>query len=380
MHVKVFLAICFLVLCSFSEPMQFSPIPSENIEISFIELGKIDTIGQARGVLIKNDIAFVTDMGTNRDTTGGLYIFNVSDPTNPRQLSHFYDGGRSHQLAFYNDSILLIGDNSDGLEFFDVSNLSNPIKIADFSNANYLNDFVILNNTVLASSFTEGLIVIDITNISHPSEQARFFLSNIQPIAIQDDFAFVSGLGGLYILDIANLTDIKQLKKYDYEVSDFVLSDSTAYVACSGSILSTAQGFKIFNISDPLNLTEIGSFYDGGHPIGLTLQNNYIFIADYDNGIEILDISKSPIITKVASFNEGGNAFDLQVVGDLLYVADGSEGLKILQIKYTVKAPSTTYQSISISDSSETKTSSGFLSLVILITLLSLVKLKRKLK
>ena len=62
----------------------------------------------------------------------------------------------------------------------------------------------------------------------------------------------------------------------------------------------------------------------------------------------------------------------------IIYVADGTEGLKILKVIYTLKAPSTTYHSISVSDSSKTRTSPAFSLFIIGTLFIALAMIKRK--
>ena len=337
MNIKILFLLMISICLSMTIPIHSlsAEVNHDNENIILTKLGYIDTIGQANDVIVKGDIAYVSDMGLDYNTTGGLYIFNVSDPNHPTQLGYFYDGGRSHKLQFLNESILLIGDNTGGLEIFDVSNSSNPTKIGNFKGANYINGLAIVGKNVLATSFTEGVIVVDISNLSHPIELSRFSLTNVQPISLYENYAFVSGSNGLHILDISDLSNITEISTYDYDISNIIFKDDLAYAACSGSILAPAQGFKIFNISDVKNIQELGTFDTGGHPTDLYLEQNYVFVSDYDKGIDVLNINNSSQIIEETNFFDGGNALGLTFVNNLLYVANGKTGLEILKMELT---------------------------------------------
>ena len=364
-----FVSIILVACCSVQTVSTIPQASSPYFSLSHI--GQIDTIGQAHDVIILDDVAFVSDMGLDTDTTGGLYIFNVSDPTHPSQLSHFYDGGRSHQIALYNDTILLIADNTGGLEIFDVSNLTHPVKIGNFIGANYLNGVVIRNTTAFVTSFNSGLVVVDFSNFSSPVEISRFPLSNKQSIALFNDFAFVSGIGGFIILNITNLSAITLVKSFNYDISDFFINQTTIYAACSGSLLTQAQGFKILDFSDSMNITEIGSFNNGGHPVGLSFYNSFAFIADHDKGIEVFDVSDPTNISLITSYFDGGNAFNVVIKNDLVFVADGTDGLEILNLTLIPEYFSSTTSYTS------SQAISGF-SYVILLSLLVVVYIKKR--
>ncbi|MFW9931003.1 MAG: LVIVD repeat-containing protein, partial [Candidatus Thorarchaeota archaeon] len=252
-----------------------------------------------------------------------------------------------------------------------VRNLSMPIKIGNFIGANYINGLVIRNSTILATSFSDGLIVVDISNLSHPIEQSRFSLNHIQPITLYNDFALISGLDYFYVLDISNLSNISELTKYDYEISNFKIISSIAYVACSGSILEEAQGFKILDITDLKDIRELGSFDDGGHPIDLIIKDNYAFIANFDHGVDVLDITSRSNIFKITNYFDGGNAHGLEIVNDLLYVADGVDGLEILKIDSTNNNANTA------KTVSEAQTAPSFSIILLLGTLVLLTRNKK---
>ena len=352
--VILFTLIAFIT--TFSDQVQ-----SSTPDIIITKISQIDTIGQADDVVIKNGIAFVSDMGKDSNPTGGLYIFNISDPYNPFELSHFYDGGRSHQIELLNDTILIVADNTGGLEIFNIKNLTNPEKIGNFNNANYINGFTIKNSTtILATSFTDGLIVIDISNLTEPMELTRFQLSQIQPISLIRDFAFISGLNNFYILNVSDLSNITIYAQLSYEISTFKfdVANNLTYTACSGSIYSQAQGFKIFNISDLKNIKEIGSFNDGGHPTDIVIMNDYAFVTNYDFGIEILNIENKSNITKIGSYESDGNAFGFEIVDNLIYLANGMAGLQILKIGNSNGITSSQSQSSTVETSTHSQTSS----------------------
>ena len=376
MHNKILLLLTICICLSMSFPINSIQvgINQDNENIIVTKLGSIDTVGQAHDVIIKGDIAYVSDMGLDYDTTGGLYIFNISDPYHPTELSHFYDGGRSHKMELFNDSILIIGDNTGGLEIFDVSNPTNPSKIGNFLGANYLNAFVIIGSKVLATSFTEGVIVVDISNFTHPIELNRFPLSNIQPISLYKNYAFVSGSNGLHILDISDLSNITEISTYNYDISNILFKDDLAYAACSGSILTTAQGFKIFNISDIRNIKELGTFDTGGHPTDVYLEQNYTFVSDYDKGIEILNIKNSSQIIEEKNFFDGGNALGLTFVNNLLYVANGKTGLEILK----VELPNAESSSVSVA-SKDSHNIPGYEMVYVLLSFILLI-IKKKIR
>jgi hypothetical protein len=314
-------------------------------QITLQEVGQIDTPGFARDVVVKGDIAYVADMGTAFGSSyGGLFIFNISDPSNPMAMGHFYDGGRSHQIVLL-DEVALVTDNTGGLEIFNISDPWNPDKISQFD-ANYINDLAVQGTTVYVTDMIEGVIVLDISNLTNPMEIGRFETEFVQPITLVDNIIYLGGGEGLRVLNATDPSKITNLTYYDYNFNRVQFNGNTAYMTCSGSWLEHGpnDGFWVLDISDPLNFIEQGSYHDGGNLIDLHINKdrNIAIISDLVDGVGVLDISDLSNIKKIVNYYDGGNATDMHVVGDLIFVADGPDGLEILEITIEDETSSTT--------------------------------------
>ncbi len=314
---------------------------NDNI-VSFEKIGQIDTPGMARHLVIRDNIAFVTDMGSMTSTYGGLFIYNVSDPTAPTELGHFYDGGRSHELLV-EDNIAYVADNNGGLEIINITVLTNPVKIGDFNGV--INGVEKRNELLYLSDYYDGLIIANVSNLTHPVEIARY-PQIYHPLLrlIVNDFAYIAVETGLKVFNISIPTNISELANfnYDYHVYDLQIVGNVAYMACSRSVYEPGEGLKILNCTDPLNMSLIGSFYDGGRAIDLHLYESLVIIGDYNDGLEVINISDPFNPEEIGHFYDGGNATDIQVVNDLIYVADGVDGLEILRIKFPSSNPTKT--------------------------------------
>lgn len=51
------------------------------------------------------------------------------------------------------------------------------------------------------------------------------------------------------------------------------------------------EGIFIFDVSDPTNPRQVGSFNTDGYAYGVTTSGNYAYVADGANGLVIIDIS-----------------------------------------------------------------------------------------
>ncbi|MFX1253284.1 MAG: LVIVD repeat-containing protein [Promethearchaeota archaeon] len=306
-------------------PDEISKVDGQQIVIT--EIGQYLTPGFARDVVVVGDIAYVADMGLLGSELGGLLTINVSNPQNPSLMGQFFDGGRSHHF-FVNegDKIVFMADNTGGFEVLSVSDPSNITKIGQFDGI--VNDIYVQEDTVYITDWEEGFKVLDVSNRSHPIELGRFESGKpMQPINFVHHFAYVSGSNELWILNVTDPSNITELANYNFAVDRLQVIGNTAYMVCS------EEGFKIMDVSDPLNPIETGSYSDGGRAMDVHITGTIAIVSDRFDGLEILDIQDPSNPTELYQYYDGGNATDIHVVGNLIFVADGFNGLEIIQIE-----------------------------------------------
>ncbi|MFW9995470.1 MAG: LVIVD repeat-containing protein [Candidatus Odinarchaeota archaeon] len=331
------------------------------------EVGQVDTPGFARDVVVRDGIAFVADMGTATDTYGGFFTYNVSDPSNPTLMGHFYDGGRAHQVVLQDSGTVFVADNTGGLEIIDVTDPWHPVKIGQYDGGS-INYFVVQESRyIYTADYTGGFVLIlDAINQTHPVEIGRFSVEHAELIAVNSNLAYVSYDSGLIILNVTNPANITELTHHEFDVKRIQFNGNIAYMVCSRSRFEPADGFKIMDFSDPFNPVEIGSYHDGGHPVDLHVSGNTAITSDLDDGIEVLNVSDTSNITEIAGYHDGGDASDIHVIGDLIYVADGADGLEIIRITYREATNSSKVASL------------GFDLFLVTIMLVSLLAVKRR--
>ncbi|MFX0043807.1 MAG: LVIVD repeat-containing protein, partial [Candidatus Hodarchaeota archaeon] len=114
-------------------------------------------------IYIDNSIAYI---GSHYEY---LQILNISDDTNPVEINF--------PLVFENDihglGILdkyLLAAGSQGLFIFNITNSTNPILINQFSDIGAFSHFVLHGNYMFVPQWTQGLKVLNITNLNDIEE------------------------------------------------------------------------------------------------------------------------------------------------------------------------------------------------------------------
>jgi hypothetical protein len=107
---------------------------------------------------------------------------------------------------------------------------------------------------------------------------------------------------------------------------DLVINDNYAYLA-----ESSGQGLKIIDISNPDEITVVGS-YATNNALGIAKSGNLAFVADGNNGLKVLDVRDPTTPTLRGSYPSGDSTNAVTVSGKHALVADGSNGLLVLDI------------------------------------------------
>lgn len=131
---------------------------------------------------------------------------------------------------------------------------------------------------------------------------------DIETIYTEGDYIYLGSESFMYILDKTDADNPELISEYEHvESCDPVLPNGdVAYVtlrsAGSGGCGGEDDLLEVVNIENPNNPTTIKSI-EMNSPYGMTIMQNYLFVAEGSNGLSIFDISnpRNPISVSTAS-------------------------------------------------------------------------------
>ena len=207
---------------------------------------------KAYGIEIRDDIAFTV---ANDE---GMYIFDVSNPSDPHLLSHFGDLDYAWDLWIQGD-YAYIADFPVGLVVLDISDLSKPVRVAELTwhEGETVSEVIAgEGDFAYVAAGSQGLYVIDISTPSKPKVSFHVdpgFLGRSEGVIVQGDRLYVSTHNeinyfnnGLYIYDIEHPGQPELLSKVS-------VTDMVENVTLSGSYLALANsysGIVLLDIND----------------------------------------------------------------------------------------------------------------------------------
>lgn len=149
-----------------------------------------------------------------------LIIYNISDASNPVEVGSLeVDFGIETVFSLRNK--LFIGANN-GVYIYDVSNPTNILFLSHYVHITSC-DPVVANDTLAFSTLNSQtscrwqmganqLDVIDISNIVDPQHIASYFLDDPRGLALDSNYLFVcNGFGGLEIYEISNPQNLERV-------------------------------------------------------------------------------------------------------------------------------------------------------------------------
>lgn len=140
-----------------NDPELVNPVVVKSLDLGLGPIASPASNIAAHEVQVRNDRMYVASKDNNFDFSNGwTSIYDVADPTNPKLLTKFQTGGRSHTATPTADgrTLIVAQEKTDG-----------EVRIYDISMINQEND---PDNPVLLSTLTRTSVGIEASSPHHP--------------------------------------------------------------------------------------------------------------------------------------------------------------------------------------------------------------------
>ncbi len=299
------------------------------------------------------------------DSGGGITLFDVSDPCDPRKVGEGYaDGMReSHSLGFatVGDRTYLAVDymvppvdketpsNVGGIGFWDITDPTAPTWASEltFDGFHYPDAYfrVTLStfwqgSTLYVSYGLNGTVIVDVSDPLAPVEIGRVAADGqlVGSFHVWGNRAMASsaGLARTVLWDVSDPTAPQAVLGGDFEVYDEILGRPAAYyfanLTADYALFARKDGRGgplLYDISDPSAPAFVGTpteaVGDGGYVFE---QNGYLFQGESDHGA-VYDLSDPGAPTEVGRIDLKGDLDTVTPLGNLLIASvdsDADEG------------------------------------------------------
>jgi hypothetical protein len=242
-------------------------------------------------VKVKDTLAFVGVMG------GPFKIIDISDPMSPNIIGEFPRGANSYCSDIYFDDTMAYLNcrisMKDSLITFAVFNMKDPLNpqfVSGLSLPSTGQGLLKTGNLIYASTYNEGIFIIDITNPIIPKISGHYKISNYYGtnIIFSKNYLIIP-----HLIDGFSIVDIKDYKKpkevfhlQNIRWEYLIIDDSLGYMYLLGNTedinLNRHSYLQVVDVSDPempicineLSFSGNSSFSDGSYDYPFLLVTN----------------------------------------------------------------------------------------------------------
>ncbi|MBI3573102.1 MAG: DUF5011 domain-containing protein [Candidatus Kerfeldbacteria bacterium] len=275
----------------------------------------------------------------------------ISATLNPGGITYGVDS----QSIFQNNTssnYLYVANGSAGVRIYQISyTLTSPITttrtlLSTFDTAGNAEDVGIIDNTLYVIDGSNGLVVLNVTDRTHPSLITTLALPGAAHRAASagsDSIYVADGSAGVYVIDTSDVTNPTIAGHYDTggEAADVVGDENRIFVSdSSGGLVSLSYSATALSLhQDPT----LAATYTAAAPITtLDLEtrggSDYVYAGVSGVGVSIFQATGSTLAS-IGSLALPGTENDLWQVDSgglnpdhLLYIAEGTAGLKIVNV------------------------------------------------
>ncbi len=302
-----------------------------------IEVGFINTPNLTYDVVVQNNRLFTAEW------EAGFRIFDLLDPENPELIGEFDTPGFTASIT-PDQTILYVCDYPGGLRIYDTSELFDPpeitllheeldlgvihlgrevltsMRITNTGDLPLEIHDVVSDNDAFIVEFQEGLTIL-------PQEHGSYLI-NFEPL----DTVLYEGTVTISSNDPENpevnvsLTGSGRIQRIrDVAYLPLGMSVESKIVLLDEHVLlSKLNGFSVIDISDPFNPVEVDSFETEDYGNGIDVSGNLAISACADE-LYIFDVSNPEQIVQVGTFNPAGEIFSIALKDNFAYLSSGDE-------------------------------------------------------
>ncbi|MGY5860171.1 MAG: hypothetical protein RTU63_12445, partial [Candidatus Thorarchaeota archaeon] len=295
---------------------------SGSLELPFVSPEVIGSLSiGASQILVEGNIAYVVNYGD------GLYIVNITDPSDPTQLG-YVDTTDAWDVALYGDYAYVVGDGV--IDVINVTIPSSPSWETSIDVTGNERGVEIDGKTAFVTA-DDMLHAINITVPYNPVWlDSCYLMGEGMDMDIQGNIiAIATNSSGIDCVNISIVTNLSFLgnRSLNGLAKSVVVEGDHAFVACESA------GMAIVDISDPTYIIDYTYYSVSDTAFDLCVKGNYLFLVEFMDGVEIVNVTDVDNPSSLGSVNDGiSSAWDCSVQGEIIFIADGSNGLKVAQV------------------------------------------------
>ena len=296
-------------------------------------VGKIPTPGNAQGIAINGQTAYVAD------GAAGVTLIDVRRPDNPMLVKTFGTFESARRIKIANDKAYAL-DIKKGLQIYEIDEIHNqpdPQPVGSLQTSGFALDIEVDGDTVYFSDDSQGFQILDFEFINIPA-----FAGIVDTLALDfevvDGFAYLAS-GDMRIVDVRDRLKPKEIStiKTPGFATSIEFLDGYAYLT------DIQSGLYVIDVRNRHQPRTVAIQPTSGDAMGVNLfksdvNETFGYIADGNSGLQVIDLSTPNRPTWLHRYDASGEAHGIDILhteegGRIAYVACGIGGIKIVEFE-----------------------------------------------
>ena len=263
-----------------------------------------------------------------------LQIMDFTDPVNPNLLGRIALPSMVRGLAL-SDNIMYVANYNGGLRIVDISNPAAPVEIGALEKIGTAYDLVIDGSYAYVAGGNAGLIIVNISDPTKPIKVNQLYnYSWTSTVTVKDNYAYVPFGKTFRVMDISDKANAFESGKID-------LPDFSEEVTIQGNYVYVANnkgGLRIIDVSNPASPMVVGFCLENKRVFGVKVVNSTAYVASYQYGFYIFDVATPSNPIELGLLQNVQNIRRSAIQNDRAYLARSSQGMSVINIS-TITAP-----------------------------------------
>lgn len=313
-----------------------------------VQIGQFYTAVNATDVVVQGNVAFV------RDPNIGFHAVDISDPTDPTLLGTYQATNEIDAIAVMGRhvyvALVATGAGNPSLDVVDVADpehpvLSGHIELPSLPNQTLfysarVSSMLVHQDSLYAVTYVfayPGLLdVISLNSPASPVVVTQLNLSFASKLAAYQDtlFAATDFYNDLTLFDISNPSNTAAISTWPGE-NDFNLAFNSASARSGHCYLHDNNATTIFNVAQPNNPQAV--FTNAQMRGFVSMQENRAIAANSASGLTVFDTTNPTNFVEVGNF--GGLSGGVALEGRYAIVAASDSGLTLLDLGANLATP-----------------------------------------
>lgn len=278
--------------------------------------------GGVLGTAVAGDVAFAAA------GTGGLHIFDISDPADVRVITTIPLADA--RAVDVDGTVLYVAAAAEGLVLVDIANPSTPAVAGTAEMPGCAVDVDATGARAYVANDDIGLVIVDVTNAAAPSVLG---IENTPGKAVgvvaREPLAFVADeVNGLRIVNVSD-------PAAPFVIKTVPVPGAARGVAVSGNVVAIAAregDLRLVDVTFPPFATVVGTLATPRDAVSVATSGKVAFVAIGSGGIDVVDISTPAAPVRLQTIGTANVVRDVAVAGNRLAIADDIAGARVMSI------------------------------------------------